>query len=74
MARVIATQVRKDRVRAVQMHLYLLVVDDFNMVQDAPHGSASQTGTAARLLFPGFEAELDILSGQWLAVMELYGS
>src|SRR5215510_11245992 len=54
------------------MHLDLLVVDDFNVFQDAPHGGASQAGTAARLLFPGFEAKLDVLSGQWLAVMELY--
>src|SRR5262245_32142320 len=54
------------------MHLDLMVVDDFNVFQDAPHGGASQDGTTARQLFPGFEAEFAVLSGQLLAVMELY--
>jgi hypothetical protein len=56
----------------VQVHLYLLIVDHVDTFQDAPHGSAGQAGTAARLLLPGLEAELDVCSREWLAVMELH--
>src|SRR5215471_8246915 len=60
----------KDGVRTVQVHLHLLGIDHIDPFQDASHGGARQARTAASLLLPGLEAEFDVFSSEWLAIME----